>query len=279
MSEKVSGEELELINGYAREPLESEQVFVFSVILCDNEIDRDGEKFSSRTLEGLAELFKGRTGIFDHDPKSEKQSARIYDAWVETVPEKLTADGEVYRRLRAKAYMVRTGSNEDLIKEIQGGIKKEVSVSCSVKRKLCSVCGADRYEVECGHEKGREYGGKLCFHILDEPTDAYEWSFVAVPAQVNAGVTKRFSSAESKSAFLDSYEDVALAREQLRGDVLRLSYFCKPYMTAKAVGDMADMMSLRELIDFKKKLEKQACDNEEVYIAEEQSFLTGDYKV
>ena len=118
MSEKVSGEELELINGYAREPLESEQVFVFSVILCDNEIDRDGEKFSSRTLEGLAELFKGRTGIFDHDPKSEKQSARIYDAWVETVPEKLTADGEVYRRLRAKAYMVRTGSNEDLIKEI-----------------------------------------------------------------------------------------------------------------------------------------------------------------
>lgn len=279
MSERISDKELEMINGYAREPLGSEQVFSFSVILCDNEIDRDGEKFSQKALEMLAELFKGRTGIFDHDPRSEKQSARIYDAWVETVPEKQTADGEVYRRLRAKAYMVRTGSNEDLIKEIQGGIKKEVSVSCSVKRKLCSVCGADRYEGGCGHEKGMEYGGKLCFHILDEPTDAYEWSFVAVPAQVSAGVTKRFSSAESKSVFSDSSEDIALAREQLRGDVLRLSYFCKPYMTAKTAGDMADMMSLRELIDLKKKLEKQACESEEIYIAEEQSFLTGDYKV
>lgn len=35
----------------------------------------------------------------------------------------------------------------------------------------------------CTHIKGAEYGGKLCCYILDEPFDAYEWSFVAVPAQ------------------------------------------------------------------------------------------------
>ena len=60
MSETVSGEELEKINGYAREPLTEDKVFVFRVALCDNDIDRDGEKFSSGALEKLAELFKGR---------------------------------------------------------------------------------------------------------------------------------------------------------------------------------------------------------------------------
>ena len=44
MSETVSGEELEKINGYAREPLTEDKVFVFRVALCDNDIDRDGEK-------------------------------------------------------------------------------------------------------------------------------------------------------------------------------------------------------------------------------------------
>ncbi len=184
MSETVSGEELEKINGYAREPLTEDKVFVFRVALCDNDIDRDGEKFSSGALEKLAELFKGRTGIFDHDPKSSKQTARIFDTWVETLPEKTTTDGEVYRRLMAKAYMVRTSSNGDLISEIQGGIKKEVSVSCTMGKKLCSVCGEDMHKGGCDHEKGGEYGGKLCYHILDEPLEAYEWSFVAVPAQV-----------------------------------------------------------------------------------------------
>lgn len=134
MSETVSGEELEKINGYAREPLTEDKVFVFRVALCDNDIDRDGEKFSSGALEKLAELFKGRTGIFDHDPKSSKQTARIFDTWVETLPEKTTTDGEVYRRLMAKAYMVRTVSNGDLISEIQGGIKKRYPLAAPWER-------------------------------------------------------------------------------------------------------------------------------------------------
>lgn len=49
--------------------------------------------------------------------------------------------------------MVRTGSNGDLISEIQGGIKKEVSVSCTMGKKLCSVCGADMYKGGCDHER------------------------------------------------------------------------------------------------------------------------------
>lgn len=36
----------------------------------------------------------------------------------------------------------------------------------------------------------RRFDGRLCYGELQNPTDAYEWSFVAVPAQKNAGITK-----------------------------------------------------------------------------------------
>ena len=39
---------------------------------------------------------------------------------------------------------------------------------------------------------GKRYDGRLCFFTLSRPTDAYEWSFVAVPAQRKAGVIKAF---------------------------------------------------------------------------------------
>ncbi len=89
--------------------------------------------------------------------------------------------------------MPRLAKNEDLIKEIQSGIKKEVSVGCSVSRSVCSICGSDSNTDSCHHKKGRKYKGKLCYRELCDPYDAYEWSFVAVPAQRNAGVTKSFN--------------------------------------------------------------------------------------
>ena len=38
--------ELELINKHTRTPLTENDVYAFSVILCDNDIDRDFERFS-----------------------------------------------------------------------------------------------------------------------------------------------------------------------------------------------------------------------------------------
>ena len=90
--------------------------------------------------------------------------------------------------LKGYAYMLRTQSNQDLIAEIEGGIKKEVSVGCAVAQSRCSICGENIRD--CPHEKGMTYDGKLCWADLVGATDAYEWSFVAVPAQKEAGVMK-----------------------------------------------------------------------------------------
>lgn len=197
-----TAEELELIGRYTRRELAPEEVYTFPVVLCDNEIDRDGERFSIPALEGLAELFVGKTGIFDHEAKGKNQTARIYRCQVERDQGRTTAAGEVYHCLRAGAYLLRMPGNEELIREIDGGIKKEVSVGCAVGRSVCSICGADRRKAPCSHRPGERYEGKLCHVILEEPTDAYEWSFVAIPAQPGAGVTKGFG-AESPALALE----------------------------------------------------------------------------
>ena len=59
-------QELELINNYTVKPLSADEVYTFGIVLCDNEIDRDFERFDIPALEKLAELFVGKTGIFDH---------------------------------------------------------------------------------------------------------------------------------------------------------------------------------------------------------------------
>ena len=191
--------ELELINNYTRSPLTADDVYIFSVTLCDNEIDRDFECFSKESLAKLKELFIGKTGISDHSMRSKDQAARIFYCYTETDETKKTSTGESYTALKARAYALKNESSKSLIDEIDGGIKKEVSIGCAVNEIVCSICGKDMKTHSCQHIKGRKYKGKLCYGILENPTDAYEWSFVAVPAQRNAGVTKAFSMKECEN--------------------------------------------------------------------------------
>ncbi|MGN0998844.1 MAG: hypothetical protein ACI4PO_04760 [Faecousia sp.] len=172
--------QLEAINAQAKAQLTREQVYVFSVRLCDDEIDRDYERFDTRALPALAKLFIGKTGIVDHRWSSESQVARIFETQV------VCEDGVSF--IKAWAYIRRGGSADEVIADIEAGIKKEVSVGCAMGRSICSICGSE-YGT-CGHQKGEHYEGELCCAILTEPMDAYEFSFVAVPAQRNAGVLK-----------------------------------------------------------------------------------------
>lgn len=181
-------ETLAKINKLTRREMREDEVYVFPVKLCDNDIDRDQERFSDEALYTMSKLYVGKPGIFDHDPKSGNQTARIFDAEVVTEPGTLTKDGRPYKYLRAMAYTIRTDANKELIAEIDAGIKKEVSVSCSANKKICSVCGCNKFKTDCEHHKGQDG----CHVIVDDITDVYEWSFVAVPAQINAGVTKKY---------------------------------------------------------------------------------------
>lgn len=282
-SVKADKNDIDKINAYTRSEFSCDDLYVFSVVLCDNNIDRDNEKFSVEALYQMKDLFLGKTGIFDHSMKSSDQKARVFDTWVEKSPDRKTADGEPLHQLKAKAYMVKSPENSALITEIEAGIKKEVSVSCSADSCICSVCGKNRKKEGCTHIAGKIYKGKRAFFILSDITDAYEFSFVAVPAQREAGVTKSFLNAQGEEKMTDIIkslkacteqtvisketankivcqlealgEDAALGREykkHLTKEVISLCSKAMPAMDIKAFSGVAQVMTVSELNAFKK---------------------------
>ena len=252
---EVSPEELKAINAMSKKKLRPEEVYAFAVRLCDNEIDRDNERFPAATLEELAPLFVGRSGLFDHQWSTRNQAARIYRT--EVVRESwMTEAGEPYCYLKGCAYLLRTEGNRELIAAIEGGIKKEVSVGCAVERAVCSICGEDHNDrTKCRHVKGRTYNGKLCWADLREATDAYEWSFVAVPAQKKAGVVKRAKLREK----LEREAEIGRTYlERLRGEVVRLACLVQPEADRDLMERVARRLDWEELDGLKKLYQAQA---------------------
>lgn len=247
--------ELEALNAFAKTSLSADEVYIFSVLLCDNEIDRDFERFSEDTLMELKELFVGATGICDHDWRSENQVARVYRTEILTDPNRKTSLGTPYTYLKAWAYMLRSEANSELIAEIEGGIKRETSVGCAVGESLCSVCGEEIGS--CNHIKGTVYNGKLCYAELKGAVDAYEWSFVAVPAQKNAGVLKKFEGGEKEFEALRKKAELGEKyMAELKSEVLRLCLLCDEGMHP-ALKCGVSAMDAEALSSLKSAFEKQ----------------------
>ena len=218
--------QMEAINAQAKAKLSEEQVYVFSLRLCDDQVDRDFERFDTAALPQLAKLFIGKTGIVDHKWSTDAQVARVFQTQV------VQEDGVSY--IKAWAYIRRGGDADGVIADIEAGIKKEVSVGCAMGMAVCSVCGGEYGS--CGHQKGQHYDGQLCCAILKEPMDAYEFSFVAVPAQPNAGVLKGMGAGKrtlkeladsfgAQAEYRALYQDAQLGqqyRHQIQDDVVRL---------------------------------------------------------
>ena len=260
-SEQAAGtpaaEELAYINQYAKTPLAAEQVYAFAVRLCDNEVDRDYERFETAGLTRLGELFLGKSGIFDHQWSARGQTARIYRTEVVAEPGRVTAAGDGYCYLKGWAYLLRTEGNAELIAEIEGGIKKEVSVGCSVAESVCSVCGAPAGT--CHHVKGEVYDGRLCFTELRQPTDAYEWSFVAVPAQRDAGVLKKYGPRDRDQMALE--KEAALGRrylKSLRREVARLAMLADESVPGEIWTGVVEKLEEPELLELKGAYERLA---------------------
>lgn len=270
---EISGEDLDLINRLSKKNLAPEEIFTFSAVLCDNDVDRDFERFDTPELDSLARLFVGKTGISDHEWSASRQIARIYKTRVLREPGKTTATGEDYACLKAWAYMLRTPENTPLINDIEGGIKKETSVGCSVSSSVCSICG--KPSGSCEHVRGQYYGGSLCHAVLSGVTDAYEWSFVAVPAQRAAGVTKAFATtphSPSLKAFVESDGGARFAPEfarlsalakagerynaWLKNETLRLCLICDRDLYP-SLSAAADALDCKQLEDLRASLEKK----------------------
>ena len=257
--------QLEAINAQARAKLTQEQVYVFSLRLCDDQIDRDYERFDTAALPALAKLFIGKTGIVDHKWTTDGQVARIFAAEV--------AKEEGVSYIKAWAYIRRGGNADEVIADIEAGIKKEVSVGCAMGRCVCSICGSE-YGT-CGHVKGEHYDGQICCGILREPMDAYEFSFVAVPAQPNAGVLKGMGHGnrtlkELADAFGAQAEYRALRKDaelgraykkQVQNDVVRLCLALELGADEPTLRAVTEKAGAEELLKLRKALEERFAES------------------
>ena len=257
--------QLEAINGQTKAAMTAEQVYVFSLRLCDDQVDRDMERFDTAALPALAKLFIGKTGIVDHQWSAAKQVARIFAAEV------VREDRVSY--IKAWAYIRRGGANEEVIADIEAGIKKEVSVGCAMGRAVCSLCGSEYGS--CGHVKGEHYDGRLCVAILKEPMDAYEFSFVAVPAQPNAGVLKALGGGNrtlkelaeqfgAQSEYRALFKEAQLGREykkQIGNDVVRLCLSLDLGVEEPALRAITEKAGAEELMKLKEALENRLAES------------------
>ena len=244
----LTAADMDKINRYTRRAFGPEEVFAFSMVLCDNRVDRDGERFPVESLQKLRELFLGKTCIFDHQQVGANQAARIFDTALEEEPGQEAEGGETLTRLIARAYLPRTKGTEEMIALIDSGMLKEVSVSCAVARRVCSACGQE----QCGHVPGEELNGQAIHRLLLEPTDAYECSFVAVPAQKGAGVVKRYArQGEGLKKAWQALEQEARwgrkYRESLTEKVLKYSALVQPELPREVMKSAVRGLSMEEL--------------------------------
>ena len=253
--------QLEAINAQAKAQLSGEQVYVFSLRLCDDQVDRDFERFDTAALGALAKLFIGKTGVVDHKWSADKQIARIFETQV------VKEAGVSY--IKAWAYIRRGGSNDEIIADIEAGIKKEVSVGCAMGMAVCSVCGSE-YGT-CGHRKGETYDGEVACAILQEPMDAYEFSFVAVPAQRDAGVLKALGGGNrclkelaeefgTQAEYRALYKQAQLGQryeKELQDSVVRLGLALELGVSEPVLRNLARTAGAEDLLALKEGLEQR----------------------
>ena len=192
----VSEDDINKINKLALSPLSTDDVYCFPVRLCDNDIDRVGDKMTVEFLKDVVKLAPGTTGLKDHDWSANNQLSRLYDASLVVSDTEKNKLGEPLTYVLGRAYTL--SKYKDYIDSIKSGLLKETSISFNSEGDTCSICGGHMIKdgdgpahCENGHIAGKTYDNKLCYNILNKLTDFLEWSLVAVPCQPGAGIKNK----------------------------------------------------------------------------------------
>lgn len=221
VTKDIGDDLLKEINKHTLKPLTSDEVFVWKMRIVDNQFDRASTRFPASEVKKMLKLFVGTTVIKDHYNSADNQVGRIFKT--EIVESNKSVDGETLTSLVAHAYMLKNDANKSLIADINGGIKKEVSLSVIVESVECSICKTNKVKKYCQHYAGEEFDGVKCHYTYHGVKDAHELSFVAVPSFKNAGVIKHLvtdpnlglvkeESVQKDAEPIESNEDVIKAR-------------------------------------------------------------------
>lgn len=178
----ITDDEMEKIQSFSLVDLKREELAVFRMNLCNDQIDRHSSRFPAKELRTINEMIVGKPTLVNHD-MSEPVVGRFFDSRLATVPtgpHSISVSKEALS-VQPSTYMLRGAGNDDLIKHIEAGILSATSIGFAFEHPECSICSCDIRA--CAHWEGEDYDGEVCHYIMNGVTDVFEGSIVALGSQ------------------------------------------------------------------------------------------------
>ena len=164
---------VEEVNRFALRPLEREEFEVFTLDLCNDQVDRHHSRFPGEELEKINGMVPGRPLMERHDLKGSLPRGTFFRS-------RLNRDDAV-TSVRPDVYVLRTDENKDFILNIEGGMYRETSIGFAFQTPECSVCSSDLRT--CDHVPGRSYGDERCHYVMRDVLEVIEGSVVPSGSQ------------------------------------------------------------------------------------------------
>lgn len=172
-----------------------EQLYIFTMLGADLQVDRQYEHFLTKGLHEAAAVLKGKPWLFEpHKWESSNEIGRILDAWVEDDS-----------RLMLKVYILNNNFNYKILENIFAGIHSGVSIgftsqfgdmqcdSCASMGKSVSIFDDNR----CPHQPGTyDESGKVTTVAIAGVLDGFEVSGAPIPAQRPSAILHKSLSNE-----------------------------------------------------------------------------------
>lgn len=161
------------IHRYALRPVAREEVAVFTLDLCHNQVDRHHSRFPEEELEKVNAMAPGRPLMERHDLRGSLPRGTFFRSQLHRAGDRVS--------VRPDVYVMRTAENAHFILNIEGGVYRETSIGFSFRMPECSVCGRDLRT--CDHVPGRSYGDAQCHFIMRDVLEVIEGSVVSSGSQ------------------------------------------------------------------------------------------------
>ena len=183
--------DLKIINSFAKRELKPDEVYIATMHLANDQVDRTYERFPVSYLEQFAETIVGKSLLIGHDHHGAPEGLFYKAELVKGDPPEDCAFAAIDSAgqatyLAPSFYVVRTRRNEHLRAQIDGGVYRYVSIGFHYEDLVCDLCGKSIFDPACPHIPGHDYDGEACTAAYAGQAEAGEGSIVYLGAQYGA---------------------------------------------------------------------------------------------
>jgi hypothetical protein len=184
--------------------LSAEDIHVRGMYLCNSKRDHYYSRFSLSALDEIAELIPGRPVMTGHNYHT-LPVGRFFNARRVYRPELGEPKNDSYW-LEAHFYVPRDAEGDALVRRIDQGIYREVSIGWRCVEGACALCGNSITDRDrCGHVPGEVYEDGICEYEFNGITAVLEGSLVFAGGQKDTSLFNPDAVAEAASMSAEQF--------------------------------------------------------------------------